>query len=151
MAWARIRSRRDPAFWAPLGFAVLVGPALGLAAQLWLADRLRRLQALAATDPASALVAAEHVLRGLGWLIGGFALLSSGLLARYFQLGLQQGRLPPFGWWWSLGAHRAATGATARRLGRAGLCLAALLGLLGIATVFLVNHLIQVLLATRST
>ena len=87
-------------------------------------------------------------MKGLGCFVGIFCLLASTLLARYFHLGLRQGRLPPGGWW-SLGAHRAATGTTAQRLARFGLGLSALLALLGITAFFVVNRLIESLLAAR--
>ena len=148
MAWVSIRSRRAPAFWAPLVVALLVVLLLGLCAQLWVTDHIRHLQAFAKSEPKEAGAVAELTLRGLGWFTGGFCLLSSALLVRYFQLGLRQGRVPPHGWW-SLGAHRAATGTTAQRVGRVGLWLAILLGLLGIASMFLVNHLIESFLAAR--
>ena len=150
MAWVSIRSRRDPAFWGPLALALLVAPLLGLGAHLWVTGHIRDLQVLADSEPRAARAAAEHTLRGLSWLVGGFCLVSSALLGRYFQLSLRQGRLPPHGWW-SLGAHRAATGTTARRLASLGLGLAAVVGLLGIVTVFLVEHLIEALLAVRLT
>jgi len=148
MAWVSIRSRRAPAFWAPIAVALVLALLLGVCAQLWVTDHIRGLQALAGSDPQAARAAAERMLRGLGWFLGGFFLLSSALLVRYFQLGLRHGRLPAPGWW-SLGAHRAATGATAQRLGRVGLGLSVALGLLGIALVVLVDHLIESLLAGR--
>ena len=143
-----LRARRAPAFWVPFAVVFPAALALGVLAQLWATDHIRHLQALAQSDPQAARAAAEHTLRGMGAFVGCFSLLVSTLLARYFQLGLRQGRLPPRGWW-SLGAHRAATGTMARRLGRAGLGLSVLLALLGITTFLLVNRLIESLLATR--
>ena len=148
MAWVTLRSRRAPAFWAPLAVVLLVALLLGLFAHSWATNHIRHLQALAESEPQAARVAAEHTLRGLSEFAGVFCVLASSFLARYFQLGLRQGRLPPGGWW-SLGAHRAATGTTARQLSRAGLGLSALLALLGIITFFLVNHLVESLFAAR--
>ena len=148
MAWVRIRSIRDPAVWAPFAAAVLIGPLLGVCLHLGVASYLRDLQELSTSDPGAAAAAAERTLRGLAWFLTGFVLLFSALLGRSCQLGLRQGRMPPLGWW-SLGAYRVATGATARRLGYVGLALAALLGLLGIALPFIVDHFIEALLSAR--
>jgi len=148
MAWVTLRARRDPAFWAPIVGALIAALVFGLVAQLWTADYIRELQVLAKSDPDGARVAAERTLRGLGWFLGGFCLLIAAVFARYFQLGVRQGRLPPGGWW-SLGAHRAATGTTAQRIGRVGLWLSVFLAILGIAGSLLVIHLIESLLAAR--
>jgi hypothetical protein len=118
---------------------------LGVCVQLWVAEHIAALEALAKSEPFMARVVAEDGLRRLSRFLAGFCVFSSALLARYFQLGLRQGRVPPHGWW-SLGSHRAATGTTARRLGRVGLCLAALLSLLGVAAMLLMEHLIESLL-----
>lgn len=142
MDWIILRSRRAPAFWAPVAVILLIVVPLGVATQLWVANEVQELRALSASDPRAAAVAAERILRSSSWALCGFLVLTSALLARYVQLGLRQGRLPPEGWW-SLGAHRAATGGTARRLGRAGLALALILVLAGISMVFLVDHLIE--------
>jgi hypothetical protein len=145
MAWVSIRSRRAPAFWAPLVLAPLLAMLLALLAQHQVDAHVRSLEALAESDPQAAARAAEGALRALAWLAGGFSVFAAGLLGRYFQLGLRQRRLPPAGWWWSLGAHRAATGPTAQRLARLGLALAALLALLGLAAGFYLEYLIGAL------
>jgi hypothetical protein len=85
----------------------------------------------------------------MGWFATGSTLLVSILLARGCQLGLREGRIPPSGWW-SLGAHRVAIGATALCVGRAGLVLAGLLALLGVATGILFEHLIDNVVSTQA-
>ena len=144
MAWIRIRSRREPGFWLPLVAAPVLALLPSLLAQQWVADHVRSLEALAGSDPEAAALGAERALRALGWGAGGFCLLAAALLARCCQLGLREGRLPPAGGW-SLGAHRAATGATARRLARAGLALAAVLAALGLLAALQIERLIRVL------
>jgi hypothetical protein len=142
VAWIRIRSRRSAAFWAPLVAAPLLALLPSLLAQHWLDDHLPSLQALAASDPEAAARGAERGLRAVAWTAGGLALLVAALLARSCQLGRREGRLPPAGWW-SLGARSAATGATAERLARAGLAVAALLAGLGLALALQVERLIR--------
>jgi hypothetical protein len=144
MPWVTIRSRRAPACWAPIAVVLVVVVPLGVRAQSWVTEYLRRLEAIRESDPVAARVAAEQALRTFGWLSCGFVLVIATVFARYFWLGLRQERLPPAGWW-SLGAYRAATGATAERIARAGLVLALLLALLGVGSVFLVMRLIGAL------
>jgi hypothetical protein len=148
MPWIPLRSKRDPAFWVPLVLALLFVLVLGIGAQRWATGHLLDLQAAAERDPRSAAAGAERTLRNLSWTVGGFCLLNAVLLARHCQLGLRQGRLPPRGWW-SLGAHRMAVGPTADRLGRVGLLLALVLGLVGIVIMFLFDRLIDSLVAGR--
>lgn len=144
MPWVTIRSRRAPAFWAPIVVVLLAVLPLGVWAQSWVTAYIRHLEALRTSDPIAARVAAEQALRLFGWGTCGFVLVIAVVFARYFWLGLRQERLPPAGWW-SLGAYRAATGATAERLARAGLVVAFLLALFGVGSVFLVIRLIGAL------
>lgn len=144
MAWDSIRSRRDPAFWVPLVGTVMLALLVGLLAQHWSDAHLASLRTIAASDPEAAVRAFERTLRALAWSAGGFSAVAAGLLARFSQLGLREGRVPPAGLW-SLGAHRMATGTTAQRLGRAGLLLAVLLALSGLALVIQAERLIATL------
>src|SRR5262245_4521884 len=144
MEWQTIRSWRDPGFWLPLASALLLVLALALGSDLWVRHYIQRLQSLHASDPHAAAAAAERGLRLLGRVVCGFSLVSAALLARYFQLGLREQRLPPSGWW-SLGARRAAVGASARSLSVVGLGLSVLLALAGVGCLLAMRHLLGVL------
>jgi hypothetical protein len=148
MAWIPLRSRRDPAFWAPHALAFLFAFSLVLLGQHWSDAHVASLRTLAQSDPEAAMRAFEATLRGLAWISGGLCFVAAGLLGRLCQLGLRAARIPPAGWW-SLGAHRAATGDTARHVGRLGLALAVLLALSGVALVLYAEHLIRALAQGR--
>jgi len=144
MEWQTIRSSRDRAFWLPIASAAVLIVALGVAVQLGAPRYLEALQSLQASDPARAAAAAERDLRLFGWLVCAFSLVSAAFLARYFELGFQEERLPPTGWW-SLGARRAMVGPGVRSLSRLGLCLAVLLALAGVGCLLAIHHLLEVL------
>jgi hypothetical protein len=127
---------------------VLLVVPLGLLARHWTQAHLRSLQAIAESDPQAAAHAAGGMLRAFGWLAAGLCALTAGLLASACQLGLRRGCLPPAGWW-SLGAHRAATGRTAQRAGRLGLALSTVLVLLGLALALSAEHLVGALAPDR--
>jgi len=117
---------------------------VALLGHLWARHHLEQIQRLGASDPQAAAAAAERGLRLLGEAVCGFSLVCAALLARYFQLGLREERLPPSGWW-SLGARRAAVGAGARALGRFGLGLSALLAAAGVGCLVAVDRLLAAL------
>ena len=144
MEWQTLRSWRDPGFWLPLACALSGVVALALLGDAWVRHYLEGLQSLRASDPQAAAAAAEHGLQLVGQAACGFSLVTAGLLARYFQLGLRERRLPPSGWW-SLGARRAAVGPGARLLSLFGLGLSAMLATAGIGCLFAVRHLINAL------
>jgi hypothetical protein len=144
MPWVRIRSRKDPAFWVPLALPLLLGPLLLVAVDAWVGA----LRELAASNPAAAAAAAARGLRGIGWGLAAILVLVAALLARSSQLGLQQGRIPPSGWW-SLGAYQAATGTTAKRIGRGGLVMAALMAVVGVVNAFVFERLVESFLAAH--
>jgi hypothetical protein len=139
-----LRSWRDPRFWLPLTGALGIALAVALLGRLWLLHPLEKLELLRASDPEAAAVAARRGLRVLGWGTCAFAWASAALLARYFQLGLREQRLPPSGWW-SLGALRAVVGPQARTRSRFGLGLCGVLAAAGVGCVFAVERLIAVL------
>ena len=144
MEWQTIRSSRDRAFWLPVAGAALLIIALGAGVQLGSHRFLHELQALQASDPALAATGAERGLRLFGWGVCAFALVSAAFLARYFELGFQEERLPPSGWW-SLGARRAMVGPGVRSLSRLGLGLSVLLALAGVGCLLAIHHLLEVL------
>jgi hypothetical protein len=144
MEWQTIRSWRDRGFWLPLACAVLLVLSLALGGDLWVRRYIQELQVLRVSNPEAAAVAAERGLRLLGQAVGGFALGCSVLLARYFQLGFREQRLPPSGWW-SLGARRAAVGPRARSLSLFGLGLSVLLAAAGVGCVVATRHLLEIL------
>jgi membrane protein required for beta-lactamase induction len=139
MEWIVLRSRRDVSFWLPVLLAVVALVALAIAAQLWTPAYLARLEALRAADPDAAAASAESALRTMGALVCGFTLLVAAVLFRYFQLGRREGRVPPSGWW-SVGAHRAMVGATARRFCLAGMALSLGMGLCGVGFLLTVRR-----------
>jgi hypothetical protein len=146
MQWQTIRSSRDRAFWLPIAGAALLIVALGAGVQLGAHRLIGDLQSLQASDPALAAAGAERGLRLFGWGVCTFTLVSAALLARYFELGFQEQRLPPSGWW-SLGARRAMVGPGVRSLSRWGLGLSVLLALAGVGCLLAVHHLLEVLSA----
>jgi hypothetical protein len=133
MGWVQFRSRRDPAFWLPLALIALILVPLGVATNVWVEAWVAELRELARSDPDAALAQALYILRLSSWCFSSFLVVVCAFLFRYFQLGKQEGRLSPSGWW-SLGSFRYAVGATARRMTRYGpfataILLAAALGL----------------------
>lgn len=144
MEWQTLRSWRDRGFWLPLAGALLLVLAVALGGDLWARRHLEQLQLLRASDPDAAAAAAVRGLRLLGRAVCGFSLVSAALLARYFQLGLREQRLPPSGWW-SLGARRAAVGPGARSLGLFGLGLSIFLAAAGVGCLLAMDHLLEVL------
>jgi hypothetical protein len=144
MEWQNLRSWHDRGFWLPVACALLLVSALAWLGHLWTRDYLEELRGLRGSDPEAAAAAAEHGLRFLGQVVCGFSVASAALLARYFQLGLREQRLPPSGWW-SLGARRAVVGHGARSLSRFGLGLTVLLAAAGIGCVLAIRHLLEIL------
>jgi hypothetical protein len=148
MDWVQLRSRRDPAFWAPLLLAVAVLVPMAFWAHVWMADWVDSLRATASSNPEAARAEALRALRLVEWAFCGISSVFSACMFRHFQLGLQEGRLPPSGWW-SLGAYRVAVGPTARRMSRFGLVLCVALLTATIAFVFAVEHLLRVILVEK--
>lgn len=142
MSWVQLRSRRDPAFWAPLLLAVLVLLPMAVWVNVWLSGWLSHLRAIASSDPEAARAEALHAIRTLGWTLCAVSSVFSAYLLRYFQLGLREGRLPPPGWW-DLGAHRVAVGPTALRLCRLGLSLSVFLLTAAIGFALAVEYLLR--------
>ena len=139
-----IRSWRDRGFWLPIACAALLVFVLTWSGDLWTRRYLQGLQELRTSDPASATAAADLGLRVLAWTVCGFALGCAALLARYFQLGLREQRLPPAGWW-SLGARKAAVGPGTRALCRFGLGLALVIATAGIGCLVAMGNLLEAL------
>lgn len=144
MRWIRIRSRRDPAFWAPLLVVILAAGVAALGLQHWTAGWTRHLEDLRQADPRAAAEAARDVLHGLAWAICAGSLLVAGLLFRFFQLSVREERLPPSGWW-SLGAFRAMAGTGARRAGRVGMVVCVVIAAAGVGFLVHVLHLLSAL------
>jgi|SRR5262245_20893239 len=144
MEWQTIRSWRDRGFWLPLTCAHLLVLSLALGGDLWTRRYLQELQVLRASNPDAAAVAAERGLRLLGQAVCAFSLATAGLLARYFQLGHREQRLPPSGWW-SLGARRIVVGPSARSLSLWGLSLSILLAAAGVGCLLAMRRLLEAL------
>jgi hypothetical protein len=143
MTWVQIRSRRDPAVWLPLvAIVVLLVPA-AIWTHFWLQARADELVARAAADPVQGLAEAIAFVRNLGIVLAGVTAGLGLALLRYFQLGLQHGRLPPPGWW-SLGAFRVAVGDTAHRMARFGRVVAVVLIVASFGVLLAIEHLIDV-------
>ena len=148
MDWVQIRSRRDPAVWAPLLLAVLVIVPMAFWIHAWASGWLDSLRATASSDPEIARAEALRVLRLLEWVFCGVSFVFSAFLFRYFQLGLREGRLPPSGWW-SFGALRVAVGPTALRMSKFGRLLSVVLLTATIGFVLAVEYLLRVILAGK--
>ncbi len=141
MEWNTLRSRRDPRFWVPWLCALALVAVLSASAHLWTHAYLQGLETLRISDPEAALAAAESGLRVLGLSVCGFALVSSALLIRYFQLGLREHRLPPSGWW-SLGSARVAVGPGIQRLCRVGVGLSLIVAGAGVGCLLSIHRLL---------
>jgi hypothetical protein len=150
VTWIQLRSRRDPAFWAPLLLAVLVLVPLAFWSRLWVSDWLDGLREIASFDREAARDEALRTLRLLEWAFCAVSSVFSAFLFRYFQLGLRESRLPPSGWW-SLGAYRVAVGPTALRMSKFGLVLSLVLLTGTIGFVLAVEYLLRVILAGKLT
>ena len=144
MEYRTIRSWRDPGFWVPVACAALAVAAIAALCDQWTRHYLAALDAQAAADPRHAAAAAERGLLAIGATVCGFSLSASLLLARCFQLGLREQRLPPSGWW-SLGTLRVAIGPGARTRCRIGLAAAVLLALGGACSLLAIAYLGAVL------
>ena len=107
-------------------------------------ETIGSLRSLADSDASAAQLEAQRWIREIAWSLAALLVVFAALLGRSCQLGLRQQRMPPAGWW-SLGAYRVATGSTALRVGRAGLALALLIALLGIAFPLLVERFLHAL------
>ena len=131
--WVPIRSRLDPAFWAPLLMTVLITTSMFLFAHNHITD-------LVETINSSTLPVSEFMdqivlyLRILVWSFGIILVIFSALNAKYFKTGLLEGRLPPSGWW-SLGAWRVAVGPGVKRMAKFGYAISLLLLITGIGSV----------------
>lgn len=123
--WIQIRSRRDPVFWAPLLVTVIITTSLFLWAQAYTTEFLKTINSdtLSADQTMNQLIL--HV-RIIVWLFSAILIIISALNFRYFKAGIQEGRLPPAGWW-SLGAWRAITGPRVRRMAPIGYAFSVLL------------------------
>ena len=122
--------------------------ALATCAQLWLSAWLEAINHTARSDPERAVAEAVRLIRlcevALCVSSGVFALF----LARFFQLGLREARLPPSGWW-SLGAWRAVVGPSAQRMSRIGLTSSLFLLALSVGAVLVIESLLRALLSGR--
>ena len=131
--WVPIRSRRDPAFWAPLLMTVLILTSLFLFAHTHITDLIETINS--STLPLSTFMDQLILyLRILIWSFGIILMIFSALNAKYFKTGLLEGRLPPSGWW-SLGAWRAAVGPGVERMAKFGYAVSLLLLITGIGSV----------------
>jgi hypothetical protein len=123
--WVQIRSRRDPAFWAPLLVTVIITTALFLWAQAYTTEFFETINSntLSADQTANQLIL--HV-RIVVWSFSAILIIFSALNFRCFKVGIQEGRLPPTGWW-SLGAWRAIVGPRVKRIAPFGYAISLLL------------------------
>lgn len=123
--WVQIRSRRDPAFWAPLLVTVIITTALFLWAQAYTTEFLETINSNTLSTAQSASQLILH-LRIVTWSFSAILIILSALNFRYFKTGIQEERLPPTGWW-SLGAWRAIVGPRVKRLASLGYAFSLLL------------------------
>lgn len=131
--WVPIRSRRDPAFWAPLLMTVLITTSLFLVVHNHITDLIESINS--STLPLSTFMdQLIFYLRVLVWSFGILLVIFSALNAKFFKTGLLEGRLPPSGWW-SLGAWRAAVGPGIKRMAKFGYAVSLLLLITGIGSV----------------
>ena len=123
--WVQIRSRRDPAFWAPLLVTIIITTSFFLWAQAYTTEFLETINSntLSADQSASQLIL--H-LRIVVWSFSAIFIIFSALNFRYFKTGIHEERLPPSGWW-SLGAWRAIVGPRVKRLAPLGYAFSLLL------------------------
>ena len=141
--WVQIRSRRDPAFWAPLLGTIIITTSFFLWAQAYTTEFLESINSntLSADQSASQLIL--HV-RIIGWSFSAILIIFSALNFKYFKAGIQEGRLPPTGWW-SLGAWRAIVGPRVKRMAPIGYAISLLLFITGIGLAIVVEYfLLQV-------
>jgi len=146
MAWIRLRSRRDPAVWAPILLVVLLACALAAWGQLWMTPWLEAFESRSKADPEGTVSEAVRVIRLCEIALFATSAFLGAFLFRFFQLGLRESRIPPEGWW-SLGAWRAMVGPHAARMGRIGLLLSPLLPRSAIAIVWILERLLHSLLS----
>ena len=141
--WVQIRSRRDPAFWAPLLGTIIITTSFFLWAQAYTTEFLESINSntLSADQSASQLIL--H-LRIVVWSFSAIFIIFSALNFRYFKTGIQEERLPPTGWW-SLGAWRAIVGPKVKRMAPLGYAASLLLFITGIGLAIAVEYfLLQV-------
>ena len=141
--WVQIRSRRDPAFWAPLLVTVIITTSLFLWAQAYTTEFFETINSntLSADQTANQLIL--HV-RIVVWSFSAILMIFSALNFRYFKAGIQEGRLPPTGWW-SLGAWRAIVRPRVKRMALLGYVVSLLLFITGIGFAIVVEYfLLQV-------
>ncbi|UCE02034.1 MAG: hypothetical protein JSW67_12335 [Candidatus Latescibacterota bacterium] len=144
VTWTPLRSRRDPAFWAPFLVLLLVLAPLTVWGHAWVSAWLDRLRETAVSNPEAARAEAVRGLRLWGAALCAVSIAFSAYLLRYSQLGLRQGRLPPSGWW-SLGAYQVAVGPSARRMSRFVRVLALFLLAAALAFLLALEFLLRVL------
>ena len=142
MSWVQIRARSDPAFWVPLVFCGLFAVILFFAVDAWFSQYLDHLRALASVGSQTATRETVRTVRIATWAFCALMVGFSALMARYFQLGQRQSRLPPAGWW-SVGSFRILTGAKVRRMSRLGLLLSAVLLVATVGLALTVERLIR--------
>jgi hypothetical protein len=142
----QLRSRRDPAVWLPILIVTLVMVALAAWAQSWMSGWMGAVEATADSDPERAIVEATRLIRLCEAALLASSVAFAVFLARFFQLGLREARLPPSGWW-SLGAWQAVVGDQAQRMSRLGLGLTLLLLIATAAMVLAIEVLLRAILA----
>lgn len=141
--WVRIRSRRDPAFWAPLLLTVLIITPLFMWAHSHTKGFLDTINVNTLSDTKTYNQLILHV-RHIVWPFSVILMVFSALNYRYFKAGAREGQLPPSGWW-SLGAWRAITGPRVNKIAPFGYFISFLLFITGIGLVIFVEYfLLQV-------
>ena len=141
--WVQIRSRWDPAFWAPLLLTVLVVTPLFIWAHDYTSEFVDNINASTLSDPETSnqLILC---IRLIVWPFIAILIIFSILNFRFLKAGAQEGRLPPSGWW-SLGAWRAIVGPRVKRMAPLGYAISLLLFITGIGLAIVVEYfLLQV-------
>ena len=124
-SWVRIRSRRDPAFWAPLLLTVLIITPLFMWAHGYKTEFLDTINTNTLSDPKIYNQLILHI-RLIVWPFSIILMALSALNYRCFKAGTREGRLPPSGWW-SLGAWRAIVGPRVNKIALFGYAVSLLL------------------------
>ena len=127
--WSRIRSKKDPAFWAPLLLTVLIATSLFV----WAYDHTENLlvsvdlQGLSEAEILKKLILEARIIV---WSFGALLIVTSVIMFRCFNLGVRESRFPPSGLW-SLGSWRAIVGPRVKQLAFVGYALSLLLFIMG--------------------
>ena len=127
--WIPIRSRKHPAFWAPLLLTVLIATFLFVWAYDHTDNLLVSVNSKGLSDDEIIKVLILEI-RTIVWTFGALLIVISVILYKCFSLGVTESRFPPSGLW-SLGSWRAIVGPRVKKLALVGYALSLSLFLMG--------------------